>query len=285
MEGFKNLVGAVVGAVAKVANAITGIASAIVAAVSNPAEAVNGAIADIANITADGKVDEDEEERFLEDMLKLYVGASIVNIKNKISKEYNDLSSILGDTITNFNNEITALNKAAVLTINAEAAKFSTGFEKFTNLFNDWCVPTDLSGELSAAEKIVDNPLLKGIAKVGGKLGFVGTVVNPFTEYDNSLTPYKEDIDAAYEIDPKNADKYIFAMRTAAKADAASFGYVRGAVNSLPALYEMGYGKTEVTEKWINNVNYWVNSRNLMNEMDKALKDPVTGPKIKQFLR
>ncbi|NRT91272.1 hypothetical protein [Clostridium beijerinckii] len=275
-----NLVNAVVGAVAKVANAVIGIASAIGSALSNPEEAIKGAMSDIANITADGKIDEDEEEELFEDILKLYVGASILKIKN----EYNDISSILSDTITNFNNEITILNKSAVLIANTAAAEASTYSERLSNLWNDFFMPTDLPGELNAA-KLIDNPLLKGVADVGGKLGLVGTVANPILEYNNSLEPYKDDIDAAYEIDPQNALKYNYAMHAAAGADAASFGYARGVINTIPSLYELAEGKKDWSEKWINNVNYWVNSRNLMNEADKAFKDPVKGPIIKQFLR
>lgn len=145
---------------------------------------------------------------------------------------------------------------------------------------------TDLSAELSAAKKLVDNPLLEGIAKVGGKLGFVGTVLNPIIEYDNSLTPYKEDIDAAYEIDPENASKYNAEMHVAAGVDTLSFGYARGALNSIPSLVQLLPGKDpKWTGDWINNVNYWVNSGNLVNEVDKACKDPDKARIINQFLR
>lgn len=290
MEGFKNLVGDVVGAVAKVANAITGIASAIGAAISNPAEAVNAAIADIANITADGEIDADEEERLLEDMIKLYVGASIVNIENKIS----GLSDILSNTITNFSNEITILNKSAVAITDTAAGikSFLTkdnilNFAKETGniVWNDFFKPAESFVELNGT-KILDNPLLKGIGDVGGRLGFVSTVITPVTEYNNSLKPYEDDIDAAYEIDPKNAWKYNCEMHVAAGLDSASFGFVRGVVNAVPSTVQLApIEPPEWTKKWINNVDYWVNSRNLMNEMDKAIKDPVMGPKIKQFLR
>ncbi|OOM11686.1 hypothetical protein [Clostridium saccharobutylicum] len=268
-----NLVSSVVGAVVKVANAIGSV-------FSNPAEAVNGAIADIANITADGKIDEDEEEELLEDILKLYVGASILNIKNEMS----NIDDILNNTITNFNNTITVLNKSAVLITSAEAAKYLSLKDKLSNLWNDFFMPADLPGELNAT-KMLDNPVMKGIGDVGGKLGLVGTVLNPVVEYNNSLKPYKDDIDAAYEIDPQNAWKYNCEMHVAAGADAASFGYARGVINTAPSLYELGYGETKFTQGWINNVNYWVNSRNLINEMDNAFKDPVKGPIIKQFLR
>lgn len=290
MEGFENLVSAVVGVVAKVANAITGIASAIESAVSNPAEAVNGALADIANINADGKVDEDEKEELLEDILKLYVGASILNTKSKMS----DISNILSNTITNFNNNITVLNKSAV-TITDTAAAVKSFLSKQdivslvkgtgSNAWNDFFMPTSLPGELNAT-KILDNPLLKGIGKVGGKLGVVSTVLTPALEYNNSLESYKDDIDAAYEIDPENAWKYNCEMHVAAGLDSASFGFVRSVANTVPTVVQLVPGKDpKWTDSWINNVDYWVNSRNLMNEMDKAFKDPVKGPIIKQFLR
>lgn len=152
--GIGNLVNAVVGAVAKVANAVIGIASAIGSALSNPEEAVKGAMSDIANITADGKIDEDEEEELFEDILKLYVGASILNIKNKISEEYNDISGIISNTITNFNNEITALNKSAVVIADATVAKASGLKGSLSNIWSDFFMPADLPGELNATKMI-----------------------------------------------------------------------------------------------------------------------------------
>ncbi len=295
MSFFGNLVHAVAGAIASVANAVVnalspvvesgGIVGEIAGEVSDAAESVLGASTEVAEVSEDGEIDDEEAEELIEDTFKLLVGASILDIKNEMSKVYNDVSSVFNDTLTNFNNEITVLNKSAVLITSAEAAKFSTYGERFANLWSDFFMPTDLPGELNAAQKL-DNPLLKGVGKVGGKLGLVGTVLNPIMEYDNSLEPYKEDIDAAYEIDPKNANIYINAMRTEALADAASFGYGRGVLNTIPSLVQLTKKeKPEWTEKWINNVNYWVNSRNLINEADKAFKDPVKGQKIKQFLR
>ena len=58
-----------------------------------------------------------------------------------------------------------------------------------------------------------------------------------------------------------------------------------GVLNTVPALYELIEGKADWSDGWINNVNYAINSRNLMNEMDKAFKDPVKGPIIQQFVR
>ena len=84
----------------------------------------------------------------------------------------------------------------------------------------------------------------------------------------------------------KMLGKYDAAMHVAAGLDVASFGYGRGVLNTVPSLVQLTHKeKPEWSEKWINNVNYWVNSRNLMNEMDKAFKDPAKGPIIKQFLR
>ena len=206
MGFFGDLVSAVKGAVAKVANVITGIASAIGSVLSNPAEAVNGAVVDILKINSDGQIDEDEKEELLEDMFKLYVGAKILNLKNEMSKEYNDIHSVFTNTLTMFNNEITALNKSAVVITDIAAAKMFSVTENIKNIWNDGFMPADLPGEL-AGTKMLDNPLLKGIGKVGGKIGVVATVLNPIMEYNNSLKPYEEDIEAAYEIDPENARK------------------------------------------------------------------------------
>ncbi|NRT73805.1 hypothetical protein [Clostridium beijerinckii] len=74
-------------------------------------------------------------------------------------------------------------------------------------------------------------------------------------------------------------------MCTEETADAASFGYGRGVLNTVSSLYGLFNDKTEFTQKWINNVNYWVNSRNIVNEVDKACKNPDKARKINQFLR
>lgn len=103
-------------------------------------------------------------------------------------------------------------------------------------------IPADLPGEL-AGTKMLDNPLLKGVGEVGGKLGVVGTVLTPIVEYNNSLKPYKDDIEAAYEIDPENAWMYNAEAHIAAGLDACSFGFVRGVVNTVPTVVQLVPGK------------------------------------------
>jgi hypothetical protein len=346
--GLEGLASAVMGAVVAVAEVAIEIAE-----VAN----VIAAQADIANILEDGQIDEDEQDRLLDDIHKLVVGAYLVgfgsikfgsedcsvsswdddsenyiidfiqpnkvtdgaavtfnengysdpksvwdcitglknyvedkmsegvtNIRNEINKESSNIKEIASDTITNFNNEITVLNKGAVVIANAVAAEKSTVKTRISNLWSDFFMPTDLPGELNAA-KLIDNPAIEGVAKIGGKLGLVATAINPILEYKNSLKPYEEDLDAVYEIDPENASEYNAAIHVTAGLDALSFGYARGTLNTIPSLYELVEGNAEWADGWINNVNYWVNSRNVMNEIDKKFKDPVTGPKIKQFLR
>ncbi len=81
MDGFENLVSAVVGAVMQVANEVTEEVSTYQAAL--------GAMADIANIYEDGKVDDDEVDRLLND-LKLVVGAFILGIGSSFAGEENE---------------------------------------------------------------------------------------------------------------------------------------------------------------------------------------------------
>lgn len=277
---FGDLIDSAEGAISDVSDAVSDVVDDVSDAVdyvsdeaSEVTEAVLGATPVAANIDGNGQFNIDD----IEDKFKVAVGAYILNVKDAASEEYND-------TITNFNNEITILNKSAVLIANAAAAESSTVGTRVSNLWNDFFMPTDLPGELNAA-KLIDNPFVKGIADVGGKLGLVGTVLNPIMEYNNSLEPYNDDIDAAYEIDPENAKEYNVEAHVAAGLDAFSFGYARGTLNTIPSVYELIEGKADWADGWVNNVNYWVNSRNLMNEMDKAFKDPVKGPIIKQFLR
>jgi len=251
-------------------------------ATSEVTSEVLGATAAVANACEDWA--SNAEELFQENY-KLLVGASILCIKNEMSKKYDDVSNIFTNTLTTFNNEITALNKSAVVITDMAAVKMFSVTENIKNIWNDGFMPAELPGEL-AGTKMLDNPLLKGIGEVGGKIGVVATVLNPIMEYNNSLEPYKDDIDAAYEIDPENAGKYDFAMHVEAGLDAASFGYVRGVLNTVPSVANLISDEDpEWADGWINNVNYAINSRNLMNEMDKAFKDPVKGPIIQQFLR
>ncbi|WP_252223709.1 MULTISPECIES: hypothetical protein [unclassified Clostridium] len=86
---FGGLISAVVGAVAKVANAVVnalspvaksgGIVGGIAGAAVGVAEAVLGATAEFADVCEDGEIDDEEAEELLEDVFKLLVGAFIVN--------------------------------------------------------------------------------------------------------------------------------------------------------------------------------------------------------------
>ncbi|KIL07016.1 hypothetical protein SR42_12460 [Clostridium botulinum] len=84
---FGGLISAVVGAVAKVANAVVnalspvaksgGIVGGIAGAAVGVAEAVLGATAEFADVCEDGEIDDEEAEELLEDVFKLLVGAFI----------------------------------------------------------------------------------------------------------------------------------------------------------------------------------------------------------------
>ena len=97
-----NLVSGVMGAVAKVANAVVnelspvaeggGLIGGIAGALVGVAEAVLGVTTEFANAYEDGEIDEDEAEELLEDLFKLLVGASIVMFGSGTSEETSDIN-------------------------------------------------------------------------------------------------------------------------------------------------------------------------------------------------
>ncbi|HBJ1650643.1 MULTISPECIES: hypothetical protein [Clostridium] len=97
---FGGLISAVVGAVAKVANAVVnalspvaksgGIVGGIAGAAVGVAEAVLGATAEFADVCEDGEIDDEEAEELLEDVFKLLVGAFIFPFDSGSSSAEND---------------------------------------------------------------------------------------------------------------------------------------------------------------------------------------------------
>ncbi|WP_017352621.1 transposase [Clostridium sp. ZBS18] len=107
-------------------------------------------------------------------------------------------------------------------------------------------------------------------------------------ESDGDTTrEYQDDLEAIAEYDPDNYEKYKKIAEVGAAADACTLGYVRGIINTPPTVAQLipYYDNPEWTENWIDFVNENVNTRTIIEKTDEAFKDPVTGPKLKSFLR
>ena len=109
MGFFGDLVSAVKGAVAKVATVVTQVETAVSNAITGLAEIgtsmlnlageVSGAITDFANAYEDGEIDDEEKKKLLEDINKVYVGASILSDELKNS----DAGKFISDPTSTFN--------------------------------------------------------------------------------------------------------------------------------------------------------------------------------------
>lgn len=187
------------------------------------------------------------------------------------------------DLMTQMNNTLTWLNKSSVIATNTWATITNPQRWKEIQWLSDICMPTTATE--TNAVKILESPVAKYVGNIGGKAGIIGTIITPIVEYNNSFKPYEDDLAACAEVDPENYNKYNVIAHIGAGADAASFGFGRSILNTIPSVYELTIGRTDWTEGWINNVNGYVNSRSAIEKLDDTLKDSTIGPKINQFLR
>ncbi|WP_252225239.1 hypothetical protein [Clostridium sp. ZBS2] len=291
-----NLVKSVVGAVAKVAtavvntvkSAISGISGMFSSAGGAAGSALSGAMAalGVVDVDEDGELDIDDAEEFLEEKFKLLVGAHILSfgLGSSSTEANSDEEKKLGfDFMTKFNNTITIVNKSSAVVTNAKVKTSDSLWKRIVNAADDFFMPTT-SVESNAVK--LSKGGLKKFGTIGGKAGLIGTAITPIMEYENSMEPYKDDLEAIAEYDPDNYEKYKKIAEVGAVADACTLGYVRGIINTPPTVAQLlPIHEPKWVKPWTDFVNENVNTRTIIEKTDEAFKDPVTGPKLKSFLR
>ncbi|WP_252225245.1 hypothetical protein [Clostridium sp. ZBS2] len=192
-----NLVKSVVGAVAKVANAVVnklspvakggGILGGIAGAIVGVAEAVLGVTAEFANACEDGEIDDEEAEELLEDVFKLLVGAFIFSFgsgSSSTESKCDDSSQSLKGV--NLNLEKRYISKKTYISGETYITKKPTGLEPIPEYKNDNIKLHSLPGEYKLEY------LVKGV-------------------YDRTILPFKEHITfvgECYGLTPEYAELY-----------------------------------------------------------------------------
>ncbi|WP_252225225.1 hypothetical protein [Clostridium sp. ZBS2] len=261
--------------------------SAMGAAVGAIGSALFGAIAalGVVKVDEDGELDIDDIEEFLEEKFKLLVGAHIFSFglgSSSAETDSNEEKKLGFDFMTKFNDAITIVNKSSAVATNVKVKTSDSLWTRIVNAADDFFMPTT-SVESNAVK--LSKGGLKKFGTIGGKAGLIGTAITPIMEYENSMEPYKDDLEAIAEYDPDNYEKYKKIAEVGAAADACTLGYVRGIINTVPAVVQLSGKEPKWTENWMDFVNENVNTRTIIEKTDEAFKDPVTGPKLKSFLR
>ncbi|NRT37150.1 hypothetical protein OD350_19250 [Clostridium beijerinckii] len=195
MGFFGNLVHAVAGAIASVANAVVsalspvvesgGVVGEIAGEVSDVAKSVLGASTEVADISEDGEIDDDEAEELIEDAFKLLVGAYIGTFDSKSSdssvedRAGDDISSIIK---RGYNKGIDDAKNVYNNVVDIVWNGYNKGIDDAKNVYNN-------------ANDIVRNGYNKGVYDAGNIYNYMS---------DITKKGYDKGID-----DAKNAYNYV----------------------------------------------------------------------------